>query len=96
MRFEEFQAEIDWWGSEADDFAARVETEQAWKVTIDEIRARNYNLDIKNPHVGEQINHDPEELLAKYAKQQKEIQNIRDQLKTILAEALNDGGAARK
>ncbi len=96
MRFEEFQAEIDWWGSETDDFAARVETEQAWKVTIDEIKARSYNLDIKNPHVSEQINHDPDELLEKYTKQQQEISSLRNQLKAILAEALNGGGTARK
>ena len=93
MRFEEFQAEIDWWGSEEDDFAARVETEQAWKVAIDEIKARNYNLDIKNPHVGEQVNHDPHELLKEYAKQQQDIAQLRDQLKTILAKALNGGDA---
>ena len=65
MRFEEFQTEIDWWGSEADGFAERVETEQAWKVSIDEIKARNYNLDIKNPHVGEQVNHDPDAVAEK-------------------------------
>ena len=94
MRFEEFQPEIDWWGSEADGFAERVETEQAWKVSIDEIKARNYNLDIKNPHVGEQVNHDPEALLKKYAQQQQEIAQLRDQLKTILSEALNGGGTA--
>jgi len=32
-------------------------------VSIDDIKARNYNLDIKNPHVSESINHDPAELL---------------------------------
>ena len=94
MRFEEFQPEIDWWGSEADGFAARVETVQAWKVSIEDIKARNYNLDIKNPHVAEQINHDPDKLLKKYAKQQQEISGLRDQLKAILAEALSGGGAA--
>lgn len=94
MRFKEFQTEIDWWGSESDGFAARVETEQAWKVPIVEIKARNYNLDIKNPHIGEQVSYDPDELLEKYAKQQQEIAGLRDQLKTILAEALNNAGAA--
>ena len=93
MRFEEFQTEIDWWGNEADSFATRVETEQSWKISIDDIKARNYNLDIKNPHIGEQINHDPDELLQKYAKQQQEISRLRDQLKAILAEALNNRGA---
>ena len=94
MRFEEFQTEIDWWGNEADGFAARVETEYAWKVPIDDIKARNYNLDIKNPHVGEETSYDPDELLQKYAKQQQEISGLREQLKQILAEALNNGGAA--
>lgn len=47
MKFEEFQAEIDWWGNEADGFASRVENEQAWKVSIDDVIARNFNLDIK-------------------------------------------------
>jgi type I restriction enzyme M protein len=94
IRFEEFQPEIDWWSNDADGFNARVETEQAWKVTIDEVKARNYNLDIKNPHVSEQINHDPDELVKKYAKQQQEIAKLRDKIKSILAEALNNGGTA--
>ena len=95
MKFEEFQTEIEWWGNEADGFASRVETEQAWQVSIDEIIARNFNLDIKNPHVGEQISHDPQELLGDYAKQQADIQALRDQLKGILANALsnNEQGA---
>lgn len=88
MRFEEFQPEIDWWGTEADGFAARVENEQAWKVSVTDIKARNYNLDIKNPHVGEQERHDPDELLREYEKQQKSIGSLRDQLKAILTEAL--------
>lgn len=32
IRFEEFRPEQDWWGSEANDFADRVENEFAWKV----------------------------------------------------------------
>ena len=88
MKFEEFQTEIDWWGDEADGFTKRVETEQAWKVSIDTIIERNFNLDIKNPYVGEVISHDPEELLADYAKQQVDIQILRDKLKSILTNAL--------
>ncbi|MDI5830158.1 class I SAM-dependent DNA methyltransferase [Shewanella xiamenensis] len=93
MKFEEFEAEIAWWGDEADGFAARVENEQAWKVSIEDIVARNFNLDIKNPHVGEQISHDPDELLARYATEQAEIQTLRDQLKAILGDALGKGAA---
>ncbi len=92
MKFAEFQTEIDWWGNEADGFASRVETEQAWQVSIDDIIARNFNLDIKNPHVGEVISHDPQELLTDYAKQQHDIQVLRDQLKGILSAALASDG----
>ena len=91
LRFEEFQTEIDWWGDEADGFAARIENEQAWKVSIDEVIARNFNLDIKNPHVGEQISHDPDQLLADFAEQQQQIGELRNQLKSILSEALRKG-----
>ena len=88
MRFEEFQTEIDWWGNEADGFAARVQTEQAWKVSVADIISRNYNLDIKNPHVGEQISHDPDELLANYRKIMAEAADIRERLKQELKAAL--------
>lgn len=89
MRFEEFQTEIAWWGSEADGFAARQETQHAWKVPVEEIKARDYNLDIKNPYTEEQADRDPDELLTQYEQQQSEIQEIRDKLKGILGEALN-------
>ena len=36
------------------------------------------------------ISHDPEELLSDYAKQQDDIQALRDQLKSILSAALSD------
>jgi type I restriction enzyme M protein len=92
MRFEEFQSEIGWWGNEEDGFKTRVENEQAWKVSAADIIERNYNLDIKNPHVGEQITHDPDELLALYNKEQGGISDLRNQLKAILAEALKNTG----
>jgi type I restriction enzyme M protein len=93
MKLDDFSACLDWWGegSSITEKAARLgrqETDQAWKVSIDQIIERDYNLDIKNPHVAEVINHDPEELLSSYADQQADIQNLRDQLKSILASAL--------
>jgi type I restriction enzyme M protein len=88
MRFEEFQTECDWWGNESKGFKTRVETEQAWKVSAEEIKARGYNLDIKNPHVGEVTTHDPEELLQSYTSQLTDIQDLREQLKSILSAAL--------
>ena len=88
MKFEEFQTELDWWGNEADGFASRVENEHAWKVSIEDIIARNFNLDIKNPHQEEVITRDPQELLASYQQQQQEITELRNQLKNILGDAL--------
>jgi len=88
MRIEEFAVEEAWWGSEADGFAARVVNEFAWQVSVEELQARNWDLDCKNPHIGKQVSHDPDVLLRDYAKLQDEIGELRDQLKTVLAEAL--------
>ena len=66
----------------------RVETDVAWRVTADDIKARGYNLDIKNPHVVADDHGDPEELLAKLDEAEKQTAALRDQLKAILEEAL--------
>jgi type I restriction enzyme M protein len=88
MKVDEFEGLAQWWGSEADNFKTRTETTQAWKVSLADIQTRNYNLDCKNPHVSEQITHDPEELLAKYQTMQQDISQLRNQLKSILTDAL--------
>ncbi|MES2244464.1 MAG: class I SAM-dependent DNA methyltransferase [Pseudomonadota bacterium] len=88
IRIEEFDAEKAWWGTEADGFASRVENERAWKVNIEQIKAAGYNLDQKNPHAVDAVNHDPEQLLADYARLQGEAQALRDELKEILARSL--------
>lgn len=93
MRFEEFQAEIDWWGDEADGFKARKENEQAWKRSAAYLVERGHNFDDENPHEAEAENHDPGLLLKGYDDTQKEIQALRDQLKTILSDALSGGRA---
>jgi len=87
IRIEEFATEKAWWGSADDNFASRVETEFAWRVSIDDIRARNFNLDIKNPHRAEEEIHDPAVLLEHYQTLQTQSQRIRDELKAILAAA---------
>ena len=63
IRFEHLQGCIDWWGGAKR--KGREETPQAWKVTAEEVKARGYNLDIKNPHTVADDHGDPEELLAK-------------------------------
>jgi type I restriction enzyme M protein len=66
----------------------RVENEFAWNVTADEVKARGYNLDFKNPHTVADDHRDPEELLAKLNEAEDQANTLRDQLKAILAEAL--------
>lgn len=66
MKFEEFQVEMDWWGSEENGFVSCVENEQVWKVLIDEVIQCNFNLDIKNLYEGEQVSYDFEELFEQY------------------------------
>ena len=61
IRFEHLQGCIDWWGGS--DRQGREETPQAWKATAEEIKARGYNLDIKNPHAVADDHGDPETLL---------------------------------
>ena len=57
-------------------------------MTAEEVKARGYNLDIKNPHTQEDNLGDPQELLAKLAETEAEVTALRDQLKAILTEAL--------
>ncbi len=59
-----------------------------WKVSIDEIKAGGYNLDIKNPSVVNNAHRDPEELLAEYRKLLAEIAQTRNALKNELKAAL--------
>ena len=86
IRFEHLQACIDWWGGA--ERKGRKETERAWRVTGDEVKARSYNLDIKNPHTPDTDHGDPEELLAKLTAAEVDTAALRDRLKAILAEAL--------
>ena len=60
IRFEHLQNCIGWWGGGKR--KGREETELAWKVTADEVKARGYNLDIKNPHTVADDHGDPEEV----------------------------------
>ncbi len=86
IRLEHFKGCIDWWGGAKR--KGRKETPQAWKVSAEEIKARGYNLDIKNPHTVADDHGNPEELLAKLNEAEAQAAGLRDQLKAILAEAL--------
>ena len=57
-------------------------------MTADEVKARGYNLDFKNPHTIADDHGDPEELLQRLDAAEKETSALRDQLKAILEKAL--------
>jgi type I restriction enzyme M protein len=52
------------------------------------VKARGYNLDIKNPHAIADGHGDPEALLESLNAAEAETTSLPDQLKAILAEAL--------
>ncbi len=89
IRIEEFETERAWWGNEADGFAARVENERAWRVPIEQIRAGNFNLDLKNPHQSEEGPGDVDHLLPEYEKLLQQIAETRATLKAQLKDALS-------
>lgn len=86
IRVEHLQPCTDWWGGPARE--GRIESPQAWKVSIADIKARGYNLDFKNPHSVAEDHGDPERLLEALDVAEAETAALRDQLKAILAEAL--------
>ena len=74
--------------SETDGFKARVENEQAWRVSIDQIKAGNFNLDLKNPHNPDTGPGDVDHLLPEYEKLLAQIAATRAALKQELHHAL--------
>lgn len=84
IRHEEFAVVKQWW-------ANREESEYAWKVSVEEIKDKNFNLDLKNPHKDEMVYESPEELLIKYHQSKEEVQKVRDKLKEQLKEVIERG-----
>ena len=78
---------VNWWGESKDNYKKREENKLAWKVSLEEIKSRNYNLDCKNPHVKHQEVQDPKLLLSEYAEIKKDIDTLHNNLKNILSDA---------
>lgn len=86
IRIEEFEPEKAWWEN-------RVENERAWRVGIDEIRERGYNLDIANPNAPEVSHEDPDDLRDRFEKERAAAAALREELRRLLATALVGEGA---
>jgi type I restriction enzyme M protein len=93
MRLEEFEAERRWWKK-------RTETDGAWPVSIEEIKARGYNLDIKNPRAVEELGASASALLAEYravsAETAGSLGELRDRLREMLEGARRPWEAAAR
>lgn len=86
IRMEHFNSCIEWWGGAKR--KGRKENENAWRITMEEVKARNYNLDFKNPFVIKDNYGNPDELLTELNETEINITNLRSRLKAILGEAL--------
>ena len=90
IRIDEFMPEKKWWGKpdKKGRYSKRKETTQAWRVSIEELKKQNYNLDQKNPHNADKGPGKVEDLLPQYEPLLEKIADPRAQLKEELPQAL--------
>ena len=77
IRIEEFDLEKEWWK----DRTNKKFKEHCWKVSIDEVKKRNYNLDINNPNKAEDTSNLSRVEVIK--KMEKNLQKTQELLNTI-------------
>lgn len=83
MRYEEFADLIAWWNAPG----GREENERAWRVSAQTLLTNGCNLDVKNPHAKQDINHlPPEELVASILEKERRIAEIVADIQRLLAE----------
>lgn len=76
IRFEEFKAEIDWWGKEENDFAERQVNERAWKV---DFKTKKQDAEAQaKPHWDK-----AEELNNQASILENEVRDLRDSIKSM-------------
>ena len=73
-----------------------MEHERAWRVSLDQIKAGNFNLDLKNPHNPDTGPGDVDHLLPEYERLLAQIAATRTALKTELQNALTATGGNDK
>jgi type I restriction enzyme M protein len=83
MQFDEFDECVKWWGGETRQ--GREENEFAWRAPIADIKENGYNLDLSNPHVGDDLAHrPPQELIAEMIKTEQQILELLAELRADL------------
>ncbi|KVN56072.1 MULTISPECIES: N-6 DNA methylase [Burkholderia cepacia complex] len=76
IRFEEFKPEQDWWGSETNDFADRVENEFAWKVDFKSKHEQALTAAQPHWHRAEQLGNEASAL-------ENRIRDLRDSIRGV-------------
>ena len=72
MRIEEFSDCIEWWGGARR--SGRVETENAWQISVSSIAKSGWNIDLKNPYQSDELAQcPPAELIASLIEDEREI-----------------------
>jgi type I restriction enzyme M protein len=83
LRLAELAPVTQWWD-------CRDETDRAWRVSIAELEARGYNLDVKNPRAGDEEQRNADELLTMYHDAVAGAAAVRDQLRRELRAAFEE------
>ena len=80
INIKEFDLEKAWWNN-------REENKYAWKVSIQEIKKRGYNLDINNPKVSsEEVTKSSLEILEELHTSQHKVQQMIHEIKSLLSQ----------
>jgi len=87
IRIEEFDLEKKWWDN-------RQENDHAWQISIEEIKAKGYNLDIKNPHLEDEELPEPKEALQQYLEAIEQVKQTKQMLVDELSSILKEGSKA--
>lgn len=79
MQLEDFAECRAWWNN-------REENEQAWRVPTEQIVANGFNLDIKNPHAKQDLEHmPPDELAQGIIEKEQRILDLMQEIRIALA-----------
>jgi type I restriction enzyme M protein len=80
LQFEEFAPVLAWWSK-------REEGAQAWKVSAEDVVAKGYNLDLKNPNAKVGLEHaDPKELVASMRGHEAEVMRLLGEIEALVNE----------
>ena len=82
IEIDEFEPEKIWWDN-------REENQFAWKVSVEDIKANGYNLDIKNPFEEKEKHRNLGELLQKHQELMAGVSETRNLLKAELMRSLD-------